>query len=522
MRLWGSSRSTPVAAPNRLSSIDLRCPHFDTLSRVLLSFPMAASKRRLPIVVKLLVLFTAPTMLLFAGFAVVAHEVARRNLEAELGTRLAAIAGSASTQIRGKYLTDLAPGDDGDPLQEGARRKLAEVARATDVARLYVFDRSFRSRVDTDPDVPIGTVYYQAQLDQAPIASVFAGSEPLSSVLFRGRDGLEYKAGYAAVYADPGDRRVVLVIGADAPANFFDLLSALRRSLILSGVLLMVIVIGAAVFIAARIARPVRELAAAAERIGRGDLTSEVSVASSDEIGLLAQTMEQMRSDLEARDERMQLMLSGIAHEVRNPLGGIELFAGILAEEVDESDERRSHVGRIQREVGYLKAVVESFLDYARIVELELEATDAGELCDEVCELAAGDAKQRGVELESSASGELECLADRTQIHRALLNLVGNAVQAAAAGAEPRRVEVNAVGDPGGVTIEVANTGDPIPDDVRERLFEPFFTTREKGTGLGLAFVAEIIGAHDSEVEVESGAGKLTRFSFRLERPDPV
>jgi signal transduction histidine kinase len=483
---------------------------------------MAATGRRLPIVVKLLVLFTAPTMLLFAGFAVVAHEVARRNLEAELGTRLAAIAASASTQIRGKYLVDLEPGAEADPLAEGARRKLREVMRATDVARLYVFDREFGSRVDTDADVPIGTTYYQAQLDQAPIEAVFAGSEPLSSVLFQGRDGVQYKAGYAAVYADPADdRRVVLVIGADAPAAFFERLSALRRSLLLSGVVLMLLVIGAAVISAARISRPVRELAAAAARIGRGDLSSAIEPSSRDEIGLLAQTMEQMRSDLEARDERMQLMLSGIAHEVRNPLGGIELFAGILAEEVDESDERRSHVGRIQREVGYLKTVVESFLDYARRPEPELEVVDLAELCAEVRELEAGEAEERGVELSAGDHEQVLSRCDRAQIRRVLLNLVGNAVQAAAAGDQPRRVEVSARATGDRAIVEVINSGAPIADEVRERLFEPFFTTREKGTGLGLAFVAEIVSDHGGEIEVDSGAGRPTRFLFALERFRP-
>lgn len=480
---------------------------------------MASSRRRLPIVVKLLALFTVPAMLLFVGFAVVAHEVARRNLEAELGTRLAAIAASAATQIRGQYLVDLEPGAEGEPLHESARRKLLEVMRATGVARLRVFDPGFRSRVDTEDGVPIGTVYYQTQLDTAPIEAVLAGAGPQSSVLFEGRDGLDYKSGYAAVYADPADdRRVVLALGADAPAAFFERLAALRRSLFITGAVLMILVIGAAVFIAARISRPVRELAAAAERIGRGDLSGRVEASSSDEIGFLARTMDQMRRDLAARDERMQLMLSGIAHEVRNPLGGIELFAGILRSEIDEDDERRAHVLRVEREVRYLGAVVESFLDYARRPPPELEPVDAGELITELCELEAGEAASRGVALEAVCEGDLECLADRGQIRRALLNLIANAVEAAATGAEPREVELSARGERDHVTIAVTNTGAPIPDDVRDRLFEPFFTTREKGTGLGLAFVSEIASAHESRVELESGPGRRTRFSFRLRR----
>jgi signal transduction histidine kinase len=478
---------------------------------------VAASRRRLPIVVKLLVFFTLPTMLLFVGFAVMAHEVARRNLEAELGTRLAAIAASAATQIRGKYLVDLEPGGEGEPLYAGAVRKLEEVKEATGVARLYVFDREFRSRADTADGVGIGATYYQAELDRAPLETVFAEGRAVSSVLFEGSDGVSYKAGYAPVYADPDDdRRVVLALGADAPATFFARLSALRRSLLASGAALMVLVIGVAVLVAARISRPVRQLARAAERIGGGDLSSAIEPSSRDEIGLLAETMEEMRAELAARDERMQRMLSGIAHEVRNPLGGIQLFAGILRDEIPAGDERRPHVERIEREVGYLEAVVESFLDYARRPEPALEPLPVDELIADLCELEIGEAAARQVELTWEAP-PLVALADRGQLRRALLNLIRNAVQAAAA-EPPGTARVTAADRGAEVEIAVANSGAPIAAEIRDRLFEPFFTTREKGTGLGLAFVREIVADHGSRVELDSGDGRPTRFAFRLHR----
>src|SRR5690606_35177156 len=102
------------------------------------------------------------------------------------------------------------------------------------------------------------------------------------------------------------------------------------------------------------ITRNVRRLATAAERIGAGDLRAPIAVATRDELGVLAQTMERMRRQLAERDAKMQQMLAGIAHEVRNPLAGMTLFADILKEELPAPDERRSHVEKIQRELGYL------------------------------------------------------------------------------------------------------------------------------------------------------------------------
>ena len=469
---------------------------------------------RLTILLKLILAFAVPTMALFALFAFVAHEVQRSDLEAELGRRLEGIASSASTRIRGQYLVDLQPGHEEDRRYASAYKRLKEVAEATGVVRIYVFDRDFRSRVDTEAS-PVGTAYFQAELDRTELEQVFAGGAPKSSVLFQGVDGRTYKAGYAPVYASEEDRTVVLALGVDAPADFFDRLADLRRSLILYGALLAVAVTVIALFVAARITRPVRSLVAAAERIGAGDLAEPIERTSHDELGFLAETMEQMRQDLGARDERMQLMLSGIAHEVRNPLGGIELFSGILRDDLKDDPDSTAHVVRIEREIDYLKRVVNSFLEYARRPKPEFGVVKLADLATEVVELEDMDASAAGVSLTSQVA-PVSCRGDAGQLKRVLLNLVRNAIQAAGQGddGEVRLIVTERDGSP---EICVVNTGAPISAEVAERLFEPFFTTREKGTGLGLAFVKEIVADHGGTIEVESSADEGTQFHIRLQ-----
>ncbi|HUS63689.1 MAG TPA: HAMP domain-containing sensor histidine kinase [Kofleriaceae bacterium] len=478
----------------------------------------ARHRPRITILVKLLAAFALPTSALFALFAVLAHEVTRRDLEAELGTRLAAVAASAATQIRGATLAELQPGDEEHLLHQSARRKLAEVAQATGVARLYIFDREFRSRADTADDVPIGTEYYHAELDRQELERVFGRGDAVSSVLFEGKGGRLYKAGYAPLHASDKDASVVLAIGVDAPATFFERLADLRRSLVLYGLVSLLAMVIVAVVMATVMTRPVRHLAAAAERIGRGDLDAPVARTSRDEIGFLAETMEEMRRDLRARDERMQEMLSGIAHEVRNPLGGIELFAGILRDEIPDGDERRAHVARIEREVTYLKRVVAEFLDYARRPQPEMAPVRLGQLAEDICELEAAEAAGAEVELTREVDDDAVARGDGGQLRRALHNLVRNAIQAAGAGERPRRVRIGGAADGETIKLSVHNTGAPIPAESRDRLFEPFFTTREKGTGLGLAFVREIVQDHGGQVEIDSADGRGTTFTLVLPR----
>ncbi|MEZ4369018.1 MAG: HAMP domain-containing sensor histidine kinase [Kofleriaceae bacterium] len=479
------------------------------------------ARPRATILVKLLVAFALPTVALFGLFAYVAYTVTRDDLDAELGTRMAAVAASAATQVRGKYLTELVAGDEEDRGYLNVQQKLRAVAEATG-ARLFVFDRDFVARVDTEPGVAIGTRYYQAELDRHELARVFADGAAVASVTFEGTGGRMYKAGYAPVRASETEPEIVLAIGAQAPAGYFARLSALRRSLLLWGGALVVVVLGATIGAAYMITRNVRRLAAAAERIGRGELATPVRVRGRDELGLLGATMDEMRAQLAERDARLQQMLAGIAHEVRNPLAGMTLFTGILQDELPADGDARAHVDKIARELGYLERVVTEFLDYARRPPPETEAVAVRGLLDEVAQVTGDPARGVAVVIEP---GDGVVRGDRAQLRRALLNLVHNAVAAtptaptgpAAVVALPPPVRLAVVGDGDQLVVRVDNHGPAIPEVDRARIFEPFFTTRERGTGLGLAFVRDIARAHGGEVTVGCAAG-VTRFELRLPR----
>jgi signal transduction histidine kinase len=467
---------------------------------------------RLPILVKLLVAFALPTTALFSVFAVVAHEVARGDLEAELGTRLSALAQTAALEIRGKYLVELGPDDAADRAYLRAQRVLEAVRASTGVARLYLFDRDFGSRGDT-AGTPIGATHFQAELHRHELGRVFEHGQAVSSVLFEGSDGVLYKAGYAPVRASETEDEIVLALGVDAPATYFERLADLRQSLFGYGLLLALVVMAVAVVMAALITRPLRRLATAAARIGKGELDAAITRTSHDELGLLADTMDDMRRELQARSEKMQRMLSGIAHEVRNPLGGMKLFAGILRDELAPDDDRRRHVERIDRELTYLETVVTEFLEYARRPAPELADVDLAALVGDVVELARADADRVDVNLALEAEAA-RCWADAGQVRRATLNLVRNAIQASTGMAEGG-VRVHVRARAGDAVLSVHNRGPAIADDVRGRMFEPFFTTREKGTGLGLAFVREMVNDHGGAIEVRCEAGE-TVFEVRL------
>jgi signal transduction histidine kinase len=474
---------------------------------------------RVTILVKLLLAFVLPTAVLFSAFAVVAYEVTRRDLDDELGARLEAVAAVAATHVRGKYLLGLSTGDESERSFQNVMRKLEAVSAATGTA-LFVFDRQLDSRADTR-GAAIGTHYYRVELDRHELLRVFDRGELAHSVTFEGDDGRTYKAGYAPVRASETEPEIVLAIGAQAPARYFDRLHQLRTSLLWWGGSLLLVVLAASMITTALVTRPVRRLADAAERIGRGELGAPIDVGGRDEIGTLAQTMDRMREQLAERDAHMQRMLAGIAHEVRNPLAGMTLFAGILREELPAGaagDESRGHVARIERELVYLERVVSEFLEYARRAPAERGELELGELVREVAQLAAAGEVRVEVELpEPGGEGGAEppmpkLRADAAQLRRALLNIAQNAVQATlrAGRREPVRLIVRWDRREATATLAITNPGANLPEEVRQRMFEPFFTTREKGTGLGLAFAKEIVHEHGGEIRVEVGEDATT------------
>jgi signal transduction histidine kinase len=223
--------------------------------------------------------------------------------------------------------------------------------------------------------------------------------------------------------------------------------------------------------------------------------------------------MDRMRLQLAERDAKMQQMLAGIAHEVRNPLAGMTLFADILKDELPAGDERRGHVDKIQRELGYLERVVNDFLEYARRPRPELAEVPLPELLAEVAQMAS----THDIEVTAEGGAPAYVHADKAQLRRALLNLARNAVQAALAADHRGKdaVKLAAREHGGELWLDVWNRGKEISPETSGKLFEPFYTTREKGTGLGLAFARDIAVDHGGRIELTSADGETT-FSVVL------
>ncbi|MBI4590221.1 MAG: hypothetical protein HY725_15415, partial [Candidatus Rokubacteria bacterium] len=220
-----------------------------------------------------------------------------------------------------------------------------------------------------------------------------------------------------------------------------------------------------------------------------------------------------------ARRERLSAlgdMAAALAHEIRNPLNAVSMGLQRLRAEFRpaEADEFRHFVELMHEEVRRLNAIVEQFLSLARPVALEPDRFNASGFLTEVATLVEADATSAGVRVVLSVPGDLPAIvADRDHLKQVVLNLVLNALQAMPEGGT-LTLEAGTARE--ALVLTVADTGNGIPPEALPRVFDPYFTTKAKGLGLGLAIARRIVEAHGGRIEVESQPGQGSRFRVVL------
>ena len=204
-----------------------------------------------------------------------------------------------------------------------------------------------------------------------------------------------------------------------------------------------------------------------------------------------------------------------LGHEIGNSLGGIKLFTDNLMEELSPEDHRRDYVEEILAETERLKARVSKLKDYSKQVSLDLRESNVNEIVDEVLSFTRNKLQDNGISVRKNLSHDLPSIViDPDQVRIAFLNIVINAIQAMADGGE---LAVSTQQQNGTLELSITDTGTGIPEDIRGKIFNPFFTTKKMlGTGLGLSIVYKAVHAHGGTVKFDSRTGKGTTFIIEL------
>jgi len=330
-----------------------------------------------------------------------------------------------------------------------------------------------------------------------------------------------------------GDRRVGYVVITRNIGDFSEfsndaLVNRLIATLAVFGVGILL-----SLYLSWTFSRPLNQLTQAATAVAAGQLHVKVPDRGRDEVGVLSRSFNEMVERLRENkllEERLHFaerstaigrLASAVAHEIRNPLNFINLSMDHVREKLHPEDAARREsfdriLGNVKAEISRLNRLVNDFLSFGRPMRLDRRPCAIGSILREVAALVDHKAKDQGIALETLVDGDLpETLADPELLKTCFLNLMINAVDAMPQGGL-LRVAAHKDRDSGGdvILVTIADTGHGMSPEEIQAAFEPYFSTKETGVGLGLSLTRKIVGDHGGSISLEStrGAGTTARI----------
>ncbi len=437
--------------------------------------------------------FAAQVALVLIAAGYYAQFQLRRVIEREIDSRITTYASLAAASLAKIPFLSVFPPDPDSRMAQFVQQTMQGFLAQTRIARIVITDPNGRVFYDSRQQLLPGQEYVRARIDRLEFQQAAAG-QPAAAPFFEDASGAPFKAAYAPL--TQGDR-VLGVVCVEARAESLAALRETRRLFWTIGVVVVLVTVGLAAGIAFTITRPLEKLRRAAEAIASGQYDLPIEARGSSETVVLANTLETMREAVLRREQQLHMMLMGIAHEIRNPLGGMELFAGLLEKQCDSK--LRPHVEKIKTEIRTLKNIINDFLNYARPARPNKACVAAAAIVEEARSMLGRQAD--AVQWEFQVEDDCRIDGDPEQLRQVFLNLLQNGCQAVAE-QEDAQIRIRIQKNEQECECIIQDNGPGIAEKDVERIFEPFFTTRHQGTGLGLALVKQYVEANGGRVAV--------------------
>jgi len=399
----------------------------------------------------------------------------------------------------------------------------------------------FAAELLVDPSVSAAENPRPADKLAGLIDAVRQSKQEMTSVVHWSGDQAEDEVFHAipllglAAGAAPGKDRpllAILLIG-NSRRTYVELMRRIRSAALMvggGGILLAVLLSSWA---AARVTRPVEQLAHAAQEVAAGNWNVRVDVNGDDELGQLADSFNRMTTELLGQKERLMQaervaawreLARRLAHELKNPLFPLQLTVENLVRARQQNPEQFEEVFResartLLAEISNLKGIIGRFSEFSKMPQPQLHPVQVNDVVQGVMQLYQS-------QLEAPGRAKISCEvqldphlarveADAELLHRAISNLVLNAMDAMPQGGT---LTLRTRGDDGKVLIEVADTGTGLTPEECARIFTPYYTNKLHGTGLGLAIVQSVVSDHGGRIRMQSQPGRGTTFVIELPR----
>lgn len=456
---------------------------------------------------RLILVFCLITAMLMVAMAGVSYDVVRHIYLDQLSDQVTLLTQLLAAQIDPKYLDWLDGTEQSSIAERFYRHALARQVAQMQLPAAFIFEQDFLILAHADSSYETGRAEPRLLLHRTEIEGLAVGETALS-LPFKGQDGRWYMWGFHRL-----DEQYWL--GIQENAHRLAEVDRLARYFWLIGLIGLSLTVMAGWLLAQAIARPVERLVMFSDRLGRGELDAPPPSGIHGELGILARAMDNMRQGLANQHREKEAMLAQIAHEIRNPLGGIELLTGLVREDLAADSKNAQYLQQVLTEISDLKLLITAYLNYSRPLQAKPTRVDVKQTVAQVEQLLTPKLAEKHIELTYDID-PTPVWFDPNHLQQILLNLMTNSSEAVS---QRGCIHILSQVRQEQVILKIEDNGPGIPAENLARVFEPFFTTRSEGSGLGLAICQKLCRENGARIRVENRAegGCVVEIRLRIE-----
>ncbi|MFH1853364.1 MAG: HAMP domain-containing sensor histidine kinase [Candidatus Neomarinimicrobiota bacterium] len=449
---------------------------------------------------RVLTLVTGVLLVALTGMAVPLYWYTRSALEDDLDRHLLTILELVAAALDRELLAALAA----EPELAGVRQEVESDLRSlvvSGITALALFDQNGTQLVFSG-SLPVEQIHLTV--------TTGAIDQPVVSRIFRQNPGVYFKTAVLPLTTSSGQS---VLLAAWAGAEFMAVVEQLLGSLFWMTVLALAAAGVLSIVFSRSLLNPVRRLSTYAAAISRNIYSESLDLGRNDEFGALNRALREMHQEIRSNEQHNKELLAGIAHEIKNPLGGIEIYSGLLEEELGDNSEHREYLNKINIELRNLKRVILEYLDYARPPRSAVKPQKIDTIVADAARILAPELAAQKINFSSRGSGTVS--GDESKLRRVLVNLLKNGIEA-----QPEGGKITVVIEEQGqdLILRVSDSGSGIRPEHLEQVFQPHFSTRNRGYGLGLAIVKNIVDEMSGTIVVNSTVGVGSEFVLTLPR----
>jgi signal transduction histidine kinase len=440
--------------------------------------------------IRIILTFCIVTFFLVLVMSQISYHYTRDSYLNQVSNHAKAITGILAKRIDTKYTNLLKIGVPGKAINDYFKNLFSKYENEIGQTQLFLFDDSFKILLHLSKNELRGNSEPRLLLNQNEILNLSLNAS-VASLPFKGDDGNWYLWAFYRLDED-------LWFGLQESAyqlKKVEELFLLFWYIGLAGIISTVIM---GFIVAASITKPINRLTKFSADIGKGDFNSPLPEKINGELKVLSDAMDKMRKDILISHKEKEEMLAQIAHEIRNPLGSIELMANLIKEDMLSGKNNYDYLNKILLEISDLKSLITAYLNYGCPYLAKPENIGLNNLIDEIFSLFKEQLAKKNIRFDKQIENE-NILFDSGHLKQILINLISNSIEAIGDNGTIKIVCVNLNEID---QIKISDTGKGITAENLSNVFNPFFTTKKNGTGLGLAICKKLCQQNDAQIKV--------------------